>query len=308
MNRSLTLWGVLACVAVIGMACAKPVNIRGDQPAALTEVETRADAFNKKAAIGLKSQMNTIIGHKAEALMMQTVITAIRSKAPDIDLLTPEDEPFPAFMQAPDPFSTPDDVFAVTQQSRMQGFHFLLQTTIVNIRPEARRTGVWWFRKDRKFLTLVVAVDAYDTFSSAKVFSQVEEKTIRIDDADYTALLSQNQRVIAEAQEAIADMAEDLGRGAAAAMSKAVWMAAVSGTDGTRIQLAVDRGAGLNVGSRLTVFEFQRVLEGFGRQRFLVPGYKVADIQITAVGDRTAEAVATGQADIRVGDIAVVVK
>lgn len=285
--------------------CSKPVNVRGDQPPAISEIKIKKVAYKKKAAIGLKSLLSTPIGRQAETLLLETMILTLRKEAPQLVLLKPEDAQFPDFMKSADPFADPDKIFTVTERARMVGYNYLMQTTIVNIRPYEKKTGIWWFRKNRRFVTMVAAVDVYDTATAAKLFSKVIEKTVDLEDIEYEAFISEYQTGILPVDEGIADIAEELGDDAAKAISEATWMASITAVNGLQLTLSTGKGAGLAKGDLLGVIDLSRVLEGARGLRYRVPGYKIADVRLLSVEDASATASLTTAAEVKVGDIVV---
>ena len=55
----------------------------------------------------------------------------------------------------------------------------------------------------------------------------------------------------------------------------------------------------------MSVFEGRRVVDGMAGEKFIVPGYRLADVQITDVEENSATASAENPADIQPGDIAI---
>lgn len=288
--------------------CAKPVVVRGDQPPAISEMKVKSSAYKKHAAIRLKSLLTTAIGRQAETLLLETVIATIRDDMPNLVLLTPDAAGYPSFMNGHDPFAGPGEIFSVTDQARMAGYHFLIETSIVNIKPLEKRTGIWWFRKNRKFVTMVAAMDVYDTFTGSKVFSNAIEKTVNLDDASYDAYVSDFQTGISPVDQGIVDIAGELGGDAAHAMQDADWMASVIQVDGLQIMLSAGKTSGVKKGDKITVLGFSRVIESARGMRYRVPGYKVADAKVVKVDEATAQAALDETAQVKVGDIAVAVK
>jgi len=299
---------VVCCAMIFFTGCSTPVNVRGDQPPAISEIKIKKAAHGKRAAITIESLLTTPIGRQAETLLLQTLIQNLRKEAPQVILLTPDEPQFPSFMQGADPFSDGDKIFSATDQARMAGFNFLMQTSIVNIRPHKERTGLWWFRKERNFLTMVAAIDVYDTFTASKLYSNVVEKEVKLEQGEYEAYVSAYQTGILPVDAGIVDMAEELADGAAKAMTEAPWMAAVKEVNGSQVTLASGRSAGLANGEVLTLFDFSRTIEGVQGLRYRVPGYKIADIRLEDVGEYSATATLSAPAEVHVGDIVVQVK
>jgi hypothetical protein len=305
MRRWLVLIDAILLVALLSGACAKGTNIRVEPRQGFSEVQVRGSAYWKKTAITLKPSAQALFGRQAEDLMLRTLIETINGKAVRMRLISSRDESFPDFMKTADPFANPQATFEVSRKARLDGFHCLLRATLMDIRPEEKKKGIWWFRKTKYYMNVVVALDLYDTFTAAKISSRVMEKTVRIGLDDYENFKAGMPDSIEAVDDILVDMARDMGKQAAGEISAGHWMATIAAVQGQQISLAAGRGAGLGVGDRLMVFDGRRVVDGMAGEKFIVPGYKVADIQITTVEENSAAASAENPADIQPGDIAI---
>ncbi|MFZ1985684.1 MAG: hypothetical protein WAU91_14795 [Desulfatitalea sp.] len=305
MRRWWVLIGAILLVAFVSGGCAKEKNIRVEPRIGFSEVPVHGSAYQKKAAIALKPSAQTPFGRQAEDLLLRTLIETIDGQAGRMRLLSARDESFPDYMKPANPFANPQATFEVSRMARLDGFHCLLQAALLDIRPQEKKKGIWWFRKTKYYLNVVVALDLYDTFTAAKISSQVMEKMVGIDLNSYENFQAGMPDSIEKVDDVLVDMARDIGKQAAREISTGHWMAAVAAVQGQQISLATGRGAGLGVGDRLSVFEGRRVVDGMAGEKFIVPGYRVADIQVTAVEENRATASAEHPADIQPGDIAI---
>lgn len=304
MRGVLALFGTAMAAFLLLNGCAKPMFTRSEQRPSFYEVANKSEHFVKKAAISVKPGAVTYIGRQADALLLQKLTDTIRKKNEGLRLLTPADADYPAFMKVYHPISI-KDAFFVTQTARRQGYHSLLQAGVENIRVHEKKTGMWWFRKTRYFMTVVVSLDAFDTFTAAKMYGEVREKTVPVDPDTYAAFLSGSAQNIEQIDALIVDMAGELGEQAADAIAESKWVTSVAEVQNPHISLTSGSSAGLRVGDRLSIFEGRRVIDGLDGEKFIAPGYKVADVQITAVDETGAQASLAEPADIRPGDIAV---
>ena len=312
MRRFFVLMGIFVLAGLSSAACAKtqyrPEYVRGDLRPSFAEAQGRTRSYLKKAAIAPQDRPTGSFAAQADDLFSETLVASIQARANRLQLLTPRETGFPEFMRNATLFAAPEAVYAMAETARLQGYHHLLRATVLHVRASERKTGIWWFRKTRYFMTVAVAVDVYDTFTAAKISSHVKEKTVKIDTGDYEAYQSGVQNNITAVDKAVAGMARDLGRQAARVIRSTPWKAVVAAVNAERIELAAGRAVGLQVGDRWAVYEGRRKIEGYDGARFIVPGYKVGTIYLTAVEDATAQARADGNADIRAGDIAIPIR
>ncbi|RJQ82213.1 MAG: hypothetical protein C4519_08085 [Desulfobacteraceae bacterium] len=304
MRGNLTLLGAVLIAVLLSAACAKPAYIRSEQRPAYIEAPEKSGQYVKKAVIAVRPGAPTQAGRPAEDLFLQVLIKTIKDKNRRLTLIAPDDAAYPAFMKIYHPIS-PRDAFTVAQTARRQGYHSIVQAAVENIRVYEEKTGLWWFRKNRYFLTVVVSMDVFDTFTAAKMAAEVRERTVKIDADNYAALLAGSPHGIEAVQALIADMAKDLGGLAAGAIGSGRWITSVAEVHNPHISLTSGLSAGLRVGDRFSVFEGRRIINGLEGEKFIVPGYAVAEIQITQVDENSATASFSGSADIQPGDIAV---
>lgn len=308
MRRSIVLISLFLMAGFLFHACAKPKNVRKDTRQSFLEAQTKNKTYQKKAAIVLKPLTATPFGRQAEDLFLRALIEEIRSDADRLKLVSAKDDSFPEFLKTTDPFSKDGGDFAVSEKARPEGYQYLLQAAVLNLVPEAKQTGFWWFRNTRYFFNVVVALNVYDTFTASKLFDQIETRTVKIEVDSYEDYVAGMPYDIERVNEMISDMAEELGKEAAKAISDGEWMASVIARQGNQIILAAGQSSGLQVGDRLAVFEGRRVISSKDGDSYIIPGYKLADIRITYTDPDSAQAAADSQAGIQPGDIAIPVK
>jgi hypothetical protein len=289
-------------------ACAEVQNIRVEPRQGFSEAPVVDRGYWKKGAITLKSAAQTEFGRQGEALLLQTLVESIGGVADRLRLLPPGDAHFPNFMKLANPFADPRAAFEIHKIAREEGFHCLLQANVLDIRPVEKKTGIWWFRGMKYYLNVVVSLDLYDTFTAAKISSQVMEELVKISPSAYENFQAGMPDNIEAVDEAIVDMAQTMGDRAAELIDAAPWMANVAGVQDRQVRLAADADTGLEQGDRFAVFESRRIVDGFSGEKFIVPGYKLADIEIIAVGADGATAQSEAAADIQPGDIAIPAK
>ncbi|KJS33009.1 MAG: hypothetical protein VR64_03590 [Desulfatitalea sp. BRH_c12] len=305
MRRTIGLLGLILLTGFFINACAKPLYERGEQRSAYWEAPNKNGRYQKKTAIAIQTNSPGPYIREGEELLTQTMVQTIRDKGKRLLLLTAQDPGFPAALQNPDSLSTSQGAFMALQAARLQGYHCLLQAKLIGIQPDERKTGLWWFRKNRFFMTVVVALDVYDTFLGAKAASYVRQQTVQVDEGHYRAFVDGTPQAMAAVDEMIVDLSEDLGEQAAEAVEAIKWIASVADIQGQNVYLGGVQETGLRVGDRLSIYEGRRVMEGSNGEKFIVPGYKVSDILIQSLNGDTAEAVMDEAADIQPGDIAV---
>lgn len=297
--------GVLLMVPYFLFGCAGSSHKDLKPHTTLNHVNFKKNAYDQKAAIVLGATPGTAVGRQLGELYLQTLIRTIHKENHRVRLIGQQDSGFPQFLKALANSSEARNISKMAELSRAQGFQGLMRASVLEIQPTAKKTGVFWFRKTRYFITFGLSLDLYDPFSGAKLLSAVREKTIKVDLDEYEALKEQNDMTLEDLNESVADMAEDFGEEAADTFKAQPWKVSVAAVRNGRVFLASGAQAGLKVGDRLAVFQARRTIEGPEGKKFIIPGYQVGEIQVTALDDQMVEAAAGADTDIREGDIAV---
>lgn len=296
----LTCWG-----------CASSRDALKNVPDTISSVKP-AKGLSKKLFIGLTQTPPSAFGRRAGDLFLKTLADAIGSESSRLNLVTSQDPGWPADMKAMEPEGASRGyILELAQKAREAGFAGWAFARIENMEPETRKTGLFWFRKDRYFINLQLTLSVYDAFTGAKTVDEVVETSTTISEDDFNDLKSGATVEIENLNEDIVDIATDMGEHAAEVLDDQPWKAGVIRVQGNRIFLSAGSGAGLKDGQRLDVFEGRRLLEGQNGEQFIVPGVKVGEIEIVHVAAQKSEArdnTASGATRIQAGDIAVAVR
>ncbi len=297
MQRSIAFAGISMLVVFSLLACAKPQNIRVEPRPSFAEAKLRSSSYTRNVAVAPPAGLPGSAMHRLNGDFSEIVTAAMQSRSSRLTLapLARTDQ-------------TARDPLALVASARSQGFHHLLDAAVIDLRVSEKRTGIWWMRKTRYFMTVVVYLDVYDTFTAAKVTSTVREQVIKIDPGIYENFSDSSLANIPVLDKTIHAMGKKLGEHAADTIKATPWKTFVSSVDGQRIELAAGRTDGLRVGDRWVVYEGRRTVEGYGGVKFVAPGYKLGIMHITGVNDSHAVGSLDQQVDIQVGDIAVPAK
>jgi hypothetical protein len=299
---------VLGLVMLFGGGCA---GSRDAIPTTINSVEPSKD-LSKTIALDLTRTPSSDFARRIGDLYYHALIDALRDEDPRLHLVTRTDAQWPDFMTMTaqeNPLQV--DNLALAEKARMAGFNGWACARVENLMPVARKTGILWFRKERFFILAELSFSVYDACTGAIVVDKVVESSISVSEHDYNAMKTATATSIADFDEAITDLGEDIGNYAAKVLKDQPWQIAVTGVQGDRIFLPAGATAGLQGGERLAVFSGRRIMDGQDGERFVVPGPEIGRIEIVRVTSQTAEAKVqsmSGSAAIQVGDIAVAVQ
>ncbi|MGD8847260.1 MAG: FlgT C-terminal domain-containing protein [Desulfobacteraceae bacterium] len=288
--------------------CGGSPNLLKEIPTTINTVES-AGGHIKLVPVVLIKAPETAVGQKIGELYFAALIDAIRDEDDQSKLMTSQDSDFPAFMaEIAKASSVSVNAVALSEKGRKQGYQGIVTAAVNDIRAEAKKTGFLWLRKTRHFIHYTVTVDLYDPYTGAKIINEVFEGSIKIGQEDYDAYQAGTATSIADLNDKIEDVAQELGELIGGALKDHQWKASVLKIRADRIVIPTGRRAGLKEGDRLAVFESRRLLEGVQGASYIAPGVQVGQVQITSVTERMAEAKASDSGNIKEGDIVIPIK
>jgi hypothetical protein len=264
--------------------------------------------YTKRAAIVLTHMPATQLGQNAARLFGDTLIHHIQDRGMHLQLVTPQDKDFPEFMAG---LSQESQItaFDLANAGRMQGWQGLITIAVLDIRAIKQKKGVLWLKKERYYLMVELALDLIDPSTGAKLISEIKPGKVKIDINMYNAIQSgvgaEAEPNLKDLNEYIIETAGDLGAQTAKVLNQSMWKATVTDIQDQRVLLSAGTWCGIKSGDRFSVFQARRFIQGQGKEKFIVPGYKIAQIEVVSVTDQTAQAVTSNPEAIMVGDIVV---
>jgi hypothetical protein len=303
-----TTYTVLIAIAFILisiMGCSGAKNLAKTLPPTITTVKPAAGLTKKIAIVPTHSPDDAKV-REVGALYQRALTEAMHDKDKGLELVTAQDEAFPQFLSdlaAGLPGSLNPVQLAIN--GRKAGYHGVMTSAVRNIRAYTKKTGLFWFRKERHFISLSVTLDLYDPFTAAKIVAAVEELTIKVTPSEYDAYITDDSMHIESLNDTVADVAQDLAKRVSKTLHRLPWQSSIIDIRSDRLILPAGLRAGLKRGDRLVVFEGRRLLDGQAGERFAVPGKRIGEVHIIAISDQMAEAGGPDAGSVRIGDMVV---
>lgn len=295
-------WGVfgLLMLGFLVLGCAGGSDRANRINASLFEAVNDA-GYRKTIVLGLAHAPQTKLGQQSAELYVRSIEKAIRKEAPRMRLLTSEDTKRVNWVIG---LLKNNTITVASETWRQDGYQGVIFTDLLDLRLEAKKTGALWFRKMRYFLYFEATIDLFDPHTGAKLLSEVSEISFKISEKEYQELKSDTVARYDGLDEKLIDLAYEFGEKAAEALHSHPWQTSIISVNAEHIMLAAGHISGLQAGDRLTVYRGNRKIEGLSGQ-FILPGEKVAEIEIKSVSDHQAEARTLQSNEIQIGDIAV---
>lgn len=305
MRRATCLAILLLFLISTGYGCGGSKNLLKKIPTSINSVKA-SKRHTKKIAVMLTQVPDTTMGRTIGEFYLKTMVEAIQDEDRRSKVIMPQDAGFPAFLASIlSGSSVPADIPSLAQKAQQAGYQGWMTTTINSIHPYAKKRGLIWFRKTRYYIHVDVTVDVYDPYTASKIASEVMERSVRVSEDDYESYKSGREAPTEDFNNAIKDIAEDLGELVGEALKDHNWKASIVKVAGDRVYLPVGSESGLNEGEQMAVFKGRRILKGLQGELYTVPGFQIGEIQITAVSTHSAEGKLIKPADVQPGDIVV---
>jgi hypothetical protein len=293
---------------ITSVGCSGSKDLTRSLPPTMSTVKP-AKGLQKKIGIVLKHSQTSSKERMLGTLFLKTMIEALHDEDDSLNLITEQEADFPQFLNGlASATSTRLDTEPLAAEGRQAGFHGLMAASVEDVRAFTKKTGILWFRRPRYFIALDITLELVDPYTTAKIVDAVEELTVKISPAEYDAFSYGETEDLEKISDVVVDTAEDLAETVAEAMEELPWQCSVIAVHPDRLILPAGTRAGLRQGQRLAVFEGRRIVKGYQDKRFIIPGQRVGEVQITALDDQEAEAVGEDLGSIQAGDIAVPVK
>jgi hypothetical protein len=265
-----------------------------------------AKGLSKKIGIVLAGPQKPTNDGRVSDIFLDAFAGAVKKEDRSLRLVTANDGPLPLFLVVmgeltSEPLNTP----SLFNAARQAGYHGLMRVAVKDVLAFTKKTGILWFRKPRRFLGLNFIVDLYDPLTMAKIVGVVEEITIKISEAEYDMFVREQSIDFKELNDIVEDQSEDLAELVTETLEDLPWQISVIEVGADSLVLPAGLQAGLNATDRLAVIEGQRNLSGRRGQRFTLPGKRIAEVRITEISDRRAEARGENLDLVQVGDILV---
>lgn len=285
-------------------ACAKTRVQRVETRPTVSEVKIDQRGYMKKVALVLANRVQTPAGRGHGERFVRQLADTVRAEVDHVRLVTEGDTDFPPFSRAWADYVRPVVVQDVARVARQAGYQTLLRANLLAVQPSSQKEGFWLLRRERFYVTVKVILDVLDPFTAAKMASIVKERKVKLDELDYESYQAGELTTVEALDEAIDDMADELGGEAGRLIEETPWRCAIVTVRDKHLILGAGAPEGVKVGDRLSVFEGRRQLKSKNGEAFTVPGFKLGEIVIVSVNGPTSEAEMAAPLTIQPDDFA----
>ncbi|MBF0224776.1 MAG: hypothetical protein HQK76_04900 [Desulfobacterales bacterium] len=181
------------------------------------------------------------------------------------------------------PSSDRIDNYTLSMKARKAGLNELILFHLIDIRPESRSTGFWFFRKKHSYSVITMRLEILDLETCTKIFDQFFELNTEIDKIKFDALSDKNKNDMQIVSTELKELIKTMGRKAAFEIDKDPWKAYITEIDNEKIKISSGLKSKVHEGQIFNTYSSGDIISGAGGHRFLMPGNFVGKIEITKV-------------------------
>jgi hypothetical protein len=264
------------------------------------------------AGDGLKKVV-TVVGFENKSLQGTTdfqnkfhkdLIEHLNSKCEDLIVVDSGSDAQPGRLtQLPKLASGQTDNFALAVIGRQLGVNAIIAGSLSNLRPTDEVEGILWMKDTQYMIEVLIRTEVYDTQTATKILDESFVHELEIDEVQYKEIQTKKTYDAAQLNEAYAQIVLDMGDRICEMVGIQLWHGYVTAIDGDKIIISGGSLVGLKPGNKLEVFDSGRILEGIDGQRFIIPRFKTAELEIVAISDNQAETAKVSGRGLKEGSI-----
>jgi hypothetical protein len=284
----LIAWGATGCTMVKNAAQGTAEAV-GDTSRKVVEAVTPGGGARVRhtlAVIGMESQFGPgrigFDGHFASAMTGR-----LRSDCRDLLI----DESAGGLLSSPPLLpSGRIDSFGLGAFGRPRGLEYVVVGTLNGLAFRDEKKGFWLWKGTRYTLRVTMRLEIVDSATGTKLLDEPFANEIELDENRYEILKTAPVPPLAEISQPLERILRDAAKRTCAALKEKPWQGFVTEAENGRLVISTGSAAGLAAGTRLEVFGPGRLMQSKDGQRFLKPGTKVGDAEVTSVAADRAEA------------------
>jgi len=281
-GKWLGLFAVFYCSILL--ACSSLPTSYRKTPNKLIRDVTAIISYKKKIGISPIYNFSSIKNQNLEKIIEQALIDSIKLHCKNALVITPQDPGYSKFLISPPKLTNGViDNFSFSNKGRSEGYNAIVSGALTSITTREERKGIWWFRKKHYYLQTLIFIDSYDPYDAAKIYSEPLMVEFEIRGEDAKKINAGDEIELPLLKETIKKMAEDAGDGICTAVSSRIWKGFVTTSNLKEVTLSCGELQGIKSGNQFEAYNSARITEGYGEQKFFVPGYKIGEIEINQV-------------------------
>jgi len=293
-RRPMTAWTAFVLLLIIAGGCSKWSGGGPSLPSAVKEPASAYDTRLKKKIGVVPFQMESIFGDPMTKDQFQDgLLQVVQEECPDILFIKPGGGDFPeALVKLPLLASGAIDNFSLAMTGRRFGLNALMVGKITSINVDEKTKGFWFFRSPHYYAQVEALIELYDTSTATKIFDRTLAHKVEVDEADVELIRAQNRIDPYFIQPSLTEIIDDVKDDICKAIELQAWKSYIVAVDAADILMAAGSRSNVQAGDIFEAYDNRKFIEGYGGHRYFPPGAKVGEIEVQAVSEDSARAVA----------------
>jgi hypothetical protein len=260
------------------------------------------DSLTKKVGLALFESKISMARQANEENFVNYLTKGIKEECSDVLLVQPGDAEYPDYLfELPQKASGQIDNFQLAKAGRNLGLNAIVTGALISISSNQKEKGLLWFKDNHEYVQVQVAIAVYDTETGAKILDESFIHEVEVEELDFEESGKNNEINEMIFKEAFEQIASSMGEAVCDTIKSQPWRGFLTAVNDNEIIISSGERAGLKQGDILEVYDISNIFQGAQGQRFIVPGLKTGEVEITAVSADKAEAVVVSGDPIKPG-------
>lgn len=258
--------------------------------------------LTKKIGITLFENKTLSSDQQFEKNFVNYLAANIKEECSGILMVQPADAEHPDYLlEPPKEASGRIDNFQLAKTGRNLGLNAIVTGALIAINSNQKEKGLIWLKNTHEYVQVQVAIAIYDTETGAKILDESFSHEVEVEELDFEELGKNSEANAIIFKEAFEKVASSMSEAVCDTVKFQPWRGFLTAVNDNEIIISSGKRVGLKQGDILEVYDTSNVFQGAQGQRFIVPGLKTGEVEITAVFEDKAEAVVVSGDQIKPG-------
>lgn len=182
------------------------------------------------------------------------------------------------------------DGYSLAMMGRLRGLNFFLIGTLSDSRLLDEKTGFWLWKDTRYKIRAGLRVEMIDSATGTKALDETFTEEMVIEELRHQQLQASGPLPLSEIEPILNRLLPEAGYKICTTLSNQPWQGFVVASEEGRITISSGSAVGLSPGKVLEVFGSGRIVQSKDGRRFMQPGDRVGEAQVSSVSAEKAEA------------------
>lgn len=256
--------------------------------------------FKQKVAVLPFRNRTFLLERDVEALFYDRFVKNLESTCSEVIWVLPSDPVFPSQLgDVPRLVNGQVDNLELSRRAQSLGFQAVVTGGVLTVDAEEKETGILIFRDSAYYECVRINFQVFHTGTAAKLLDETLTCETEVDGATFDAIDKRDTRSSYALEDAMEEIVVGGSDRVCEAILKQKWHTLVVSVADGLVLLASGRESGLKPGDVLNVYTQGEIIEGASGERFILPGPKSAEIEVTEVlvGQATAKVKGDGRVE-----------